>query len=66
MIWYLNKIQVFILIEILNLSKIFIIYNIMFRYRGKNLKLNQINPEFFIPVLQLLKTYIQLWGKEVF
>ena len=37
-----------------------------FSYKKKPLKLKEINPEFYIPVLQLLKAYLSVWGKELF
>ncbi len=36
------------------------------RYRKRPLKLKEINPEFYIPVLMILKSYLGVLGKEVF
>ena len=45
---------------------VFINQNIKLKYRNKPLKLSQITPEIYVPVLNYLRNYLQVWGKHLF
>ena len=36
------------------------------RFKKRKLTLRDINPEFFVQILGLFKTYVQITGKELF
>lgn len=40
--------------------------NIKLLYKGKPLVLKQINPVFYLQILQLIKDNLQVWGKALF
>ena len=45
---------------------VFINKNMKLKYKEKSIKLSDITPEFYIPVLNYLRNYLEVWGKYLF